>query len=82
MSSSEDLSTQIINNPDLSQKLLAELVPIIYQGLKAIAQTNWETAGGYLYRLRVWVAPLILMNTSSRCHLSPGRGRRRRSFLA
>lgn len=35
MASSEDLSTQIINNPDLSQKLLAELVPIIYEGLKA-----------------------------------------------
>jgi type I restriction enzyme R subunit len=34
MESSEDLSRQIINNPDLSQKLLAELVPIIYQGLK------------------------------------------------
>jgi type I restriction enzyme R subunit len=34
MASSEDLSTQIINNPDLSQKLLAELVPIIDQGLK------------------------------------------------
>ncbi len=28
---------QIINNPDLSQKLLAELMPIIYQGLKATA---------------------------------------------
>jgi type I restriction enzyme R subunit len=37
MASSEDLSTQIINNPDLSQKLLAELVPIIYKGLKASA---------------------------------------------
>jgi len=37
MASSEDLSTQILNNPDLSQKLLAELVPIIYQGLKASA---------------------------------------------
>lgn len=37
MASSEDLSTQIINNPDLSQKLLAELVPIIYKGLKATA---------------------------------------------
>lgn len=34
MASSEDLSTQIINNPDLSQKLLAELIPIIYKGLK------------------------------------------------
>ncbi|UXA10000.1 DEAD/DEAH box helicase family protein [Mycobacterium sp. SMC-8] len=37
MASSEDLSTQIINNPDLSQKLLAELVPIIYRGLKETA---------------------------------------------
>ena len=37
MASSEDLSTQIINNADLSQKLLAELVPIIYKGLKASA---------------------------------------------
>jgi type I restriction enzyme R subunit len=35
MASSEDLSTQIINNADLSQKLLAELVPIIYAGLKS-----------------------------------------------
>jgi hypothetical protein len=35
MDSSDDLSTQILNNPDLSQKLLAELVPIIYKGLKA-----------------------------------------------
>ncbi|MBV5246971.1 DEAD/DEAH box helicase family protein [Mycolicibacterium sp. PAM1] len=37
MASSEDLSMQIINNADLSQKLLAELVPIIYKGLKASA---------------------------------------------
>lgn len=37
MASSEDLSTQIINNADLSQKLLAELVPIIYKGLKSTA---------------------------------------------
>lgn len=37
MDSSEDLSTQIINNADLSQKLLAELVPIIYNGLKESA---------------------------------------------
>ena len=35
MASSEDLSTQILNNPQLSQKLLGELVPIIYNGLKA-----------------------------------------------
>jgi type I restriction enzyme R subunit len=33
----EDLSAQILNNPDLSQKLLDELVPIIYKGLKATA---------------------------------------------
>jgi type I restriction enzyme R subunit len=32
-----DLSTQILNNPDLSQKLLAELVPITYSGLRATA---------------------------------------------
>ena len=32
-----DLSAQILNNPDLSQKLLDELVPIIYKGLKATA---------------------------------------------
>ena len=37
MDSSADLSTQILNNPDLSQKLLDELVPIIYKGLKATA---------------------------------------------
>ena len=37
MASSEELSTQIINNADLSQKLLAELVPIVYKGLKASA---------------------------------------------
>lgn len=37
MASSEDLSTQILNNPDLSQKLMAELIPIIYKGLKATA---------------------------------------------
>ncbi len=35
MDASEDHSAQILNNPDLSQKLLAELVPIIYKGLKA-----------------------------------------------
>jgi hypothetical protein len=34
MASSEDLSTQILNNPELSQTPLGELVPIIYQGLK------------------------------------------------
>jgi type I restriction enzyme R subunit len=37
MASSEDLSTQILNNPELSQKLLGELVPIIYKGLKDTA---------------------------------------------
>lgn len=37
MASSEDLSTQILNNPELSSKLLGELVPIIYQGLKPTA---------------------------------------------
>jgi type I restriction enzyme R subunit len=37
MDSSADLSTQILNNPELSQKLLAELVPIIYNGLTATA---------------------------------------------
>ena len=34
MDSSADLSAQILNNADLSQKLLDELVPIIYKGLK------------------------------------------------
>ena len=28
------LTAEDLNNPDLSQKLLAELVPIIYRGLK------------------------------------------------
>jgi type I restriction enzyme, R subunit len=37
MASSEDLSTQILNNQELSSKLLGELVPIIYQGLKPTA---------------------------------------------
>jgi len=37
MASSEDLSTQILNNPELSQKLLGELVPIIYQSLQSTA---------------------------------------------
>jgi type I restriction enzyme R subunit len=35
MDSSSDLSAQILNNPERSQKLLGELVPIIYKGLKA-----------------------------------------------
>ena len=34
MDSSADLSAQILNNPDLSQKLLDKLVPIVYKGLK------------------------------------------------
>jgi hypothetical protein len=37
MNSSADLSAQILNNPDLSQRVLDELVPIIYKGLKATA---------------------------------------------
>ena len=37
MDSSADLSAQILDNPDLPQKLLDELVPIIYKGLKARA---------------------------------------------
>jgi type I restriction enzyme R subunit len=37
MDSSADLSAQILNNPELSQKLLGELVPLIYKGLKATA---------------------------------------------
>jgi type I restriction enzyme, R subunit len=37
MDSSADYSTQILNNPDLSQTLLGELVPIIDKGLKATA---------------------------------------------
>ena len=34
MDSSADLSAQILNTPELAQKLLGELVPIIYKGLK------------------------------------------------
>ncbi len=37
MESHSDLSTQIINNAELKQKLLGELVPIIYKTLKATA---------------------------------------------
>jgi type I restriction enzyme, R subunit len=37
MESSQDLSTQILNNPDIFQKLLAELVPIIYDEMKKTA---------------------------------------------
>ena len=34
MDSSADLSAHILNNPELSQKLLCELVPLIYGELK------------------------------------------------
>jgi len=34
MDSSADLSTQILNNSDIFQKLLAELIPIVYMDLK------------------------------------------------
>jgi type I restriction enzyme, R subunit len=37
MNSSADLSAQILNNAELSQKLLGELVPLIYRELKATA---------------------------------------------
>ncbi|KMO80937.1 hypothetical protein MCHUDSM44219_01987 [Mycolicibacterium chubuense] len=37
VATSEDLSTQLVNNPDLFQRLLAELVPIIYRSLKQTA---------------------------------------------
>jgi type I restriction enzyme R subunit len=37
MDSSADLSAQILNNPELSQRLLGELVPLIYSRLKATA---------------------------------------------
>jgi len=37
MDSHTDLSTQILNNSEISQKLLDELVPIIYKGLTATA---------------------------------------------
>ena len=37
MDASEDLSAQILNNSEISQKLMGELVPIIYKGLKATA---------------------------------------------
>lgn len=35
MDSSADLSAQILNNPELKQKLLGELVPLLYRELKA-----------------------------------------------
>jgi type I restriction enzyme, R subunit len=34
LDSSADLSGQILNSPELSQKLLGELVPLIYRELK------------------------------------------------
>ena len=37
MDSSAELSTQILNNPEISQKLLGEFVPIIYRALKETA---------------------------------------------
>ena len=37
MDPSADVSAQILNNPELSQKLLSELVPLIYTKLKATA---------------------------------------------
>ena len=37
MASSEDLSTQILNNPELSSKVLSELIPVIYEGLNPSA---------------------------------------------
>jgi type I restriction enzyme R subunit len=37
MDSHSDLSTQILNNSEISQKLMGELVPIIYKALKATA---------------------------------------------
>jgi type I restriction enzyme R subunit len=37
MTSSEDLSTQIINSTEISDKLRGELVPIIYKALHATA---------------------------------------------
>ncbi|OBI14927.1 restriction endonuclease subunit R [Mycobacterium sp. E2327] len=37
MESSQDLSTQILSNSDIFQKLLAELVPIIYNEMKKTA---------------------------------------------
>ncbi len=37
MDSSEDLSTQILNNSEIAQKLLGELVPIVYRALKETA---------------------------------------------
>ena len=38
MESHTDLSTQILNNSEISQKLMGELVPIVYKALQATAQ--------------------------------------------
>ncbi|MGO9033171.1 hypothetical protein [Mycobacterium sp.] len=51
MASSEDLSTQILNNPELKQKLLGELVPLIYSRLKA---TAWKQG-----RRQQWIAHAV-----------------------
>jgi hypothetical protein len=37
MESHTDLSTQILNNSEISQKLMGELVPIVYKALQATA---------------------------------------------
>jgi type I restriction enzyme R subunit len=37
MESHSDLSARILNNPEISQKLMGELVPLIYRALKATA---------------------------------------------
>jgi type I restriction enzyme R subunit len=37
MASSEDLSTQILNNPEISDKVRGELFPVIYKALQATA---------------------------------------------
>ena len=37
MDSSAELSTQILNSSEISQKLLGELVPIVYRALKETA---------------------------------------------
>jgi len=37
MESHTDLSTQILNNSEISQKLMGELVPIVYEALQATA---------------------------------------------
>ncbi len=37
MESQNDLSAQILSNTEISQKLMGELVPLIYKALKATA---------------------------------------------